>query len=115
MRRAVLELLGRAGLERWQADEVVVALNEAAANAIEHAYGLQDASFAVSVAVEDGEVRLAVRDRGRWRERAGPSDRGRGLAIATGLMDELEVDRGPEGTTLTMTYRPAPPVGQARS
>lgn len=59
----------------------------------------------------DGDVVLSVHDRGTWRpaddERSG---RGRGLVMAAGLVDRLDLDRGADGTTATVRHRIGRPV-----
>jgi anti-sigma regulatory factor (Ser/Thr protein kinase) len=84
--------------------ELTVACCEAAANAIEHAYGLEEADFDVRATIEDGLVTIIVRDQGRWRAPRG-SNRGRGLQLIESLMDEIQVGRKEEGTEVKMTRR----------
>jgi PAS domain S-box-containing protein len=81
--------------------EVVLTVSEVAGNAIEHAYGPGDATFEVDVRLGEEELTAEVRDSGTWRERRGDTH-GRGLSIVEGLMDEVEVDRGPSGTTVRL-------------
>jgi anti-sigma regulatory factor (Ser/Thr protein kinase) len=81
---------------------VLVAVTEAAANAIEHAYGPVDAAFDVQAeAGDDGEVTVVVADQGRWRPPRG-HNRGRGTLLMQELMDHFEVTSGEEGTVVTM-------------
>ena len=47
--------------------EVTIAVSEACANAIEHAYSPAPASFELDASGDDGEVTVAIRDTGRWR------------------------------------------------
>jgi anti-sigma regulatory factor (Ser/Thr protein kinase) len=51
-----------------------------------------------------GQVRAIVSDDGRWRA-SHPYGRGRGLAIMRALVDDVEVDRGENGTTVTLIKR----------
>ena len=80
----------RAGLRAWLAEvgadaeeiaDIVLACDEAAANAVEHAYlaGPARDMTVVGSAASDGLLRLEVRDRGRWRATPAPGDRGRGI------------------------------------
>jgi serine phosphatase RsbU (regulator of sigma subunit)/anti-sigma regulatory factor (Ser/Thr protein kinase) len=78
--------------------DITVACQEACANAIEHAYGPGRADFTVDGEVVDGEVRLTVRDRGRWRAPRG-EHRGRGLALMRALMDDVDVRANEHGGT----------------
>jgi PAS domain S-box-containing protein len=100
----------RATLRRWLAEqeavgalaaEVTMATNEAVQNAIEHAHGLGSEPFEIELEREGDDVVVSVRDRGRWRERSG-GNRGRGLPLMRALMDDVVVDPGPRGTTVTM-------------
>jgi anti-sigma regulatory factor (Ser/Thr protein kinase) len=84
--------------------EITLTISEAAGNAIEHAYGPGDAVFFVEASVDDGEVVASVRDTGSWRDQR-DQQRGRGLTIIEGLMDDVEVTRGPGGTIVRMRRR----------
>jgi GAF domain-containing protein/anti-sigma regulatory factor (Ser/Thr protein kinase) len=97
----------RALLRRWlrahgagdsEIYDITVACQEACANAIEHAYGPGRADFTVDGEVVDGQVRLHVRDRGRWRAPRG-EHRGRGLSLMRALMDDVEVGENEDGGT----------------
>jgi anti-sigma regulatory factor (Ser/Thr protein kinase) len=108
LRRRLGRLLRAAGASRQEQYEITLTVCEAAANAIEHAYGPGDAEFELEVAEVDGEIRVAVRDSGAWKEQEPGRDehregtRGRGLGIIHGLMDDVEVSRRESGTTVTM-------------
>lgn len=81
-----------------------IAVSEACANAVEHAYGPGDATIEVRAALADGEASVTVRDRGYWREpRSG--DRGRGIQMMREFMDEVSIDTGDEGTTVELRLR----------
>jgi serine phosphatase RsbU (regulator of sigma subunit)/anti-sigma regulatory factor (Ser/Thr protein kinase) len=85
--------------------DVLVAVTEAAANAVEHAYGPIDATFDVEAeALPDGEVCVVVRDQGRWRPPRG-HNRGRGTLLMQELMDHFEVTTSEEGTEVRMRRR----------
>ena len=104
----------RRALQRWLAEcqasdadsyDIVLACNEACANAIEHAYGPGDASVHVDAAFSGDEVAITVRDHGRWRESRG-NNRGRGLALIETLMDSVNIVTDPDnGTQVSMTRR----------
>jgi serine phosphatase RsbU (regulator of sigma subunit)/anti-sigma regulatory factor (Ser/Thr protein kinase) len=83
---------------------ITLAASEAAANAVEHAYGAREATFRVTCVHEDGEVRITVSDDGRWRA-ARPLGRGRGLAIMRALVDDALLERSGEGTRVTLVKR----------
>jgi PAS domain S-box-containing protein len=96
-----LDRLGAAPTERG---EITLAVNEAAANAVEHAYGLRDGDFIIEGSSDDGRVVVVVRDFGRWYDRA-TQTRGRGVSLMRSLMDDVDIDRGVEGTTVTLRRR----------
>ena len=104
LRRRLGRYLHAVGATEDETYEVILAISEAAGNAIEHAYGPGDASFRVQAVVEDRELVVVVRDSGRWREQRG-ENRGRGLSIIEGLMDEVELVREAHGTTVRMRRR----------
>ncbi|MDQ3934029.1 MAG: SpoIIE family protein phosphatase [Actinomycetota bacterium] len=101
MRRAVQDWLARVGVTEVLGYDVLVAVGEAAANAVEHAYGPSAARFALEVGVEDEDLVVVVRDEGRWREARG-AHRGRGLAMMERLMDDVQVTSDERGTVVTM-------------
>jgi serine phosphatase RsbU (regulator of sigma subunit)/anti-sigma regulatory factor (Ser/Thr protein kinase) len=105
MRRTVTDWLVRVGATAEEAREITVAVNEIAANAVEHAYGLTDAEFAVEARVSDRQVEFQVRDFGRWRTRRARGDRGRGLDLARALVDALDVEPGDDGTVVRLRRR----------
>jgi anti-sigma regulatory factor (Ser/Thr protein kinase)/putative methionine-R-sulfoxide reductase with GAF domain len=104
LRRTLGRWLLRHGVRSETRFDVTVAVSEAAGNAIEHAYGLRDAVFTVECDCSQEEVRVTVRDTGRWREST-RSDRGRGLMIMRELMDSTEVRHGESGTAVTLVKR----------
>lgn len=105
---------------RWPVDElddIVYAVSEAVSNASEYAYPSQTSGpVTVTAHIEDGagngsgptrQVRVSVRDQGRWRT-APSSDEGRrrGLFLMSALMDDVSVRRGTDphlGTEVAMT------------
>lgn len=105
MRRATVDWLERVGATNEEAREITVAINEAAANAIEHAYGLFDADFVIEADQVGDVVEFVIRDFGQWRKRPSPGDRGRGLDLARALMDEVDVQPGSEGTVVRLRRR----------
>jgi anti-sigma regulatory factor (Ser/Thr protein kinase) len=83
----------------------VLASAEAAANAIEHAYGLAPGIVQLRAAsLGRGRVKVAIRDFGNWRPPRG-THRGRGLMLMEGLTDAVEVTSSDEGTTVEMSRR----------
>jgi GAF domain-containing protein/anti-sigma regulatory factor (Ser/Thr protein kinase) len=102
LRRTLRQWLEAHGAGEMETYDVLVAVTEAAANAIEHAYGPVDAAFDVEAEMTDeGEVSVLVRDQGRWRPPRG-HNRGRGTLLMQELMDHFEVATSDEGTVVRM-------------
>ena len=108
LRRTLRLWLGALGAGEMETYDVLVAVTEAAANAVEHAYGPVDAWFEVeATAGDDGDVMVVVRDHGRWRPPRG-HNRGRGTLLMQELMDHFEVTTSEEGTEVRMRRRIVP-------
>jgi serine phosphatase RsbU (regulator of sigma subunit)/putative methionine-R-sulfoxide reductase with GAF domain/anti-sigma regulatory factor (Ser/Thr protein kinase) len=103
---AAMRPLLRRWLARWGAaqDEIydiTVAVQEASANAVEHAYAPGTAVFEVEAEHADGVITFVVRDRGNWRAPRG-THRGRGLAMMRALMEEVDVTHDDRGTVVVL-------------
>jgi anti-sigma regulatory factor (Ser/Thr protein kinase) len=103
----------RAPLRRWLREcdvadtdesEILVAVGEACANVVHHAYHATPGHMEIEARLEEGSVRVSVRDQGQWRPPA-ERDGGWGLQLMSSLMDVVEVDRGPDGTEVRMRRR----------
>jgi serine phosphatase RsbU (regulator of sigma subunit)/anti-sigma regulatory factor (Ser/Thr protein kinase) len=81
-----------------------IAVSEACANSIEHAYGPGDATIEVRAALVDGFATVTVRDQGEWREPQG-GNRGRGIPIMREFMDDVSIDRTNTGTSVDLQRR----------
>jgi PAS domain S-box-containing protein len=101
----------RALLRRWLAHAdaaegdvhaIVMACSEACTNAIEHAGAAPDETIAFEAVLGDSEVDVVVRDRGHWREGRSPGDHGRGLELIDALMDDVQLEAAPDGTTVRL-------------
>ncbi|MGZ6642830.1 MAG: SpoIIE family protein phosphatase [Solirubrobacteraceae bacterium] len=110
LRRDLRAWLATCAVAQRDADAVVLGVGEAASNAIEHAVSPgPEPTVTVTVAEIAGTVDVHVRDTGRWRPPdPEPHDRGRGLAIIRAVMDAVEVEPGPHGTTIHMARRLGP-------
>ena len=101
VRRILRRWLVEHGAGETDVAEVTIAVSEACANAIEHAYSPAPATFELDAWGEDGGITIAVRDKGQWRESRGEG-RGRGLSIIAAAMDDVQVDRLETGTEVVM-------------
>ncbi len=108
----------REELDEWLASLQVAVLDEFAVlhavgelitNALEHAYSADahpPRAIELDAALEPGGVLVcSVRDRGTWSDRPADPDRGRGLGMVSGLVDQLTVDRSGGGTTVRFRKR----------
>jgi anti-anti-sigma factor len=119
MRRTVARWAAAAGLPGEVVDDLQLALGEAMANAVEHAYADDSAGECEYLVAQDadGDLRVSVVDHGRWRPP--PADRGhrgRGLELISALADGVQVDRTTaDGAGTTVRFRvPVPGDGPVR-
>jgi PAS domain S-box-containing protein len=125
MRREVRAWATAVGLPEESIYDLQLALGEAVANAIEHAYRDQrPGSVTYRLALTDTrDVRARVRDHGAWQPPAhDPGFRGRGLELLHALAGEVTVGRAdpeidPDGTVVEFTMpwnSPAEPAAAPR-
>jgi len=104
VRRVLRRWLIERGAGQGDVTEVTIAVSEACANAIEHAYAPGPASFEVDASGQNGEITVTVRDEGQWRAPRG-QNRGRGLSIIVAAMDDVQIERHEIGTEVVMRRR----------
>jgi len=95
------------GFSSETADDIVLAVNEAATNAIDHAYAASgaDNTFDVILWLEHGALHIEIVDHGQWRLReVAPSGRGFGIMIMKELVDTVVLDHGPSGTSVLLRH-----------
>ena len=115
LRRQVAEVAEFAGLSPEEVHDVMLAVNEAVANIIEHAYRWrEDGEIRVRLIGRKGEVEVRLRDFGRKvditqlrsRDLDDLRDGGIGLYLMRTLMDEVVYDTSHDvGTELIMVKR----------
>jgi anti-anti-sigma factor len=117
VRRTVTAWARAAGLGEDALDDLQLALGEALANAVEHAYATRGGEGRCEYRLgrtADGSIDVCVRDEGVWRP--APADRGyrgRGLELISALAAEVEVartpdDAGADGSGTTVRFRFVP-------
>jgi anti-sigma regulatory factor (Ser/Thr protein kinase) len=104
VRRALRQWLAGRGASQDESYEILVATTEAAANAVEHAYGPLPARIHIEASSAEGVVEVRVRDSGTWRPPRG-ANRGRGTLLMQELMDGFEVVTGDAGTEVRLRRR----------
>ena len=112
----------RAQTRRWLAplaldedteQDLVLAVNEAASNAIEHAYTAADPADLVTVSfwTELHHLYFEVADHGRWRQPdAEPGHRGRGILIMQQVVGSVSIHKGPDGTRVLLRHPTGEPM-----
>jgi len=99
----------------------VLAVNEAAANAIEHGYRSGNGIVELTGEAQDGHLEVTITDHGSWKDGDPDPARGRGLDLMRTLMDDVEIRAGTVGTTVVLRQAPddddraRPEPGQSRS
>ncbi len=106
MRRALSDFLDAVGVPEPVRLDVITAVGEALANAIEHAYLGVPAGEVRIVAFVDGDDALNVEvvDRGTFVKPRRRPHRGFGLRIVNAVADSVEL-KTTTGTTLSMRFR----------
>jgi PAS domain S-box-containing protein len=86
--------------------DIVLAVNEACANSIEHAYrGHEPGTVRVDAQCDGAQVRVRITDSGSWKAApADPGNRGRGLMLIRAVSGWLKLDCTPSGTTVDLTF-----------
>jgi len=97
--------LASAGATASEAGDVLIAVGEACANAIEHAGAAPGAPVDVRGQLVGREVVLRVRDRGTWRPVQPQAERGHGLRLMRVLMDDIDIASGSDGTRVELRRR----------
>ncbi len=106
-------VLVRTALRRWLSPlavsereefDVMLAVGEAMANVVSHAYGPRGGTMDVDVSCSASEIVATVRDTGRWRLPRG-TNRGRGMSIMERCAAEVTVDATEAGTEVCLRFR----------
>lgn len=102
VRRSLRRWLRQSGATEADISAIVLASNEACANAIEHAYGSPDATFELRAEHAVDSVRITIRDSGCWRSPRG-TGRGRGIELMRAFMDAVDIGGDDSGTIVRMS------------
>ena len=101
LRQALRRLALSAGLDEIATMDLLVASGEAISNVIEHAYGVDEGELQLRAFREDGEIKVEIKDRGRWREPTNDGG-GRGLPLMRALMTDVNIASTVDGTTVVL-------------
>ena len=107
LRRRLREWLGPLGLEGADKDDVILAVNEAASNCVDHAYlAGSPGSMTMTCWTEPGLLFVEVADDGVWRIPIGPANgRGHGVHLMRSLVDEVQIRHNRHGTRVLLRCR----------
>jgi anti-anti-sigma factor len=105
LRRDLRAWLTRAGATASEGGDVLIAVGEACANAIEHAGAQPGSTIDVRAQLVGREVVLRICDRGHWRASTTRSERGHGLRLMRVLMDAIDIAAVHDGTRVELRRR----------
>jgi anti-sigma regulatory factor (Ser/Thr protein kinase) len=114
IRDAVRRWLAPLALPEETDDDIVLAVNEAVSNSIDHAHAQPSADDTVELTLwtEARGLWIEIRDHGRWRTPNGRSTgRGRGIAMMRLLMASVAIHHDDRGTRVLLGL----PLGQGRT
>ncbi len=97
------------GVDAATMDDIVLAVSEAAANAVVHAYGQRRGTVTVVARVDDETLHILVRDHGCGITPPAESPvMGHGLALMEHVASSLEIAGSPAGTDVMMSFKLEP-------
>lgn len=101
------------GVSPLQTNEILLAVNEALANCVDHAYSGRPTAGTMAVRADfepaAGCLSICVTDHGTWRQpgpqAAADRRRGRGVALMHAMADHCTINGRRDGTTVCLDYR----------
>jgi anti-sigma regulatory factor (Ser/Thr protein kinase) len=94
--------LDEMGASSDDAFDVSVAVTEAFANAVEHPHEPRLRVVDIEGICRDDVLTVVIRNHGSWREQRGREEGGYSFPLMRELMDGIQVDTQPDGTTITL-------------
>jgi PAS domain S-box-containing protein len=106
VRHQLAAWLRSAGVPESVAADIVLVVNEACSNSVEHAYrGRAPGTMRIEATRDGRHIHVQVTDSGSWKTPpADPGTRGRGLLLMRALSDGVELDGTAEGTTVGVRF-----------
>lgn len=112
VRERVTNWLASLGTPKERVGDIILVVNEACSNSIEHAY-LGDVAGAIRVSadVDSQSICITVEDFGRWKTDTSNTDvsRGRGLALMRAMSSHVGLHTNTSGTRVSLSF-PSPPA-----
>lgn len=110
IREQLMHWLSSLGTPEERIGDIVLVVNEACSNSIEHAYlGGVAGVVRVSADVDSQSICITVEDFGRWKTDTSQTDasRGRGLALMRAMSADVGVHTNTGGTRVSLSF-PSP-------
>jgi serine/threonine-protein kinase RsbW len=110
VREQMADWLTALGTPGERVGDIVLVVNEACSNSIEHAYlGSVAGVIRVAADVDSESICITIEDFGRWKTDTSKTDvsRGRGLALMRAMSANVGVQTSTNGTRVSLTF-PAP-------
>ncbi|MBW0018458.1 MAG: SpoIIE family protein phosphatase [Mycobacterium sp.] len=107
VRHQLADWLRAAEVPATLSTDVVLVLNEACTNSIDHAYrGQSSGGMLTEIEIVGCELHARVTDSGSWKTPAAdPGHGGRGLPLMRALSESMELDNTASGTTVRFIFR----------
>ena len=107
IRHRLTDWLRAADITDELAADIVLVVNEACTNCVEHAYrGFVAGAMVVEISLGDGEVHSRITDYGSWKTPVtNPVNGGRGLPLIRALSHALALETAATGTIADITFR----------
>jgi PAS domain S-box-containing protein len=107
IRHRVATWLAANGVSESSSADMVLVVNEACSNCVEHAYrGRDPGRVRVEAELRGDLVHVRITDFGSWKTPpADPGTRGRGLLLMNAVSDQVDLDGTAAGTTVDMTFQ----------
>jgi anti-sigma regulatory factor (Ser/Thr protein kinase) len=86
-----------------QVSDVVLAVDEAVANAIEHAGLAPTDAITIEARLVENTLHIEICDSGVWKEPTANEARGRGLMIMNAVMDDVALEHRDDETRVVMS------------
>jgi serine/threonine-protein kinase RsbW len=107
IRRELAGWLAPLALREEETADVVLAVDEAAANAVRHAYGSDETGVVeLTLWIEEGTLCIEVVDHGSWRPPADrPQEGGRGIPLMNHMSESVLIRFGDRGSRVLLRHR----------
>jgi anti-sigma regulatory factor (Ser/Thr protein kinase) len=107
IRRELAGWLAPLALSETETADVVLAVDEAAANAVRHAYGPEESGVVeLTLWTEPGTLSIEVVDHGNWRPPAErPTEGGRGIPLMSTMSEAVLIHYDERGSRVLLRHR----------